>query len=118
YDKELIRDIGDNTDLMEAIKQVADTISTRIYKSIERINLRIQSMHDEMTIIKEDNKEPKEKVNELEQDAKLESLRFHGIQEGGKEDLKTVVGNIVTSKLEVEHVIIRDCYPIEKNSES
>ncbi|KAK9870722.1 hypothetical protein WA026_008293, partial [Henosepilachna vigintioctopunctata] len=74
---ELIRDIVDNTDLMEAIaKQMADTISARIDKTIERINLGIQSMHDEITIIKEENKDLKQKVDELEQDAKLEVLVF------------------------------------------
>ncbi|KAK9876445.1 hypothetical protein WA026_012758 [Henosepilachna vigintioctopunctata] len=104
---------------MEAIaKQVADPISARIDKTIERINLRIQAMHDEITIIKEENKDLKQKVDELEQDAKLESLRFHGIQESEKEDFKKIVGNIVKSKLEVENVIIRDCYRIGKNSGS
>ncbi|KAK9886365.1 hypothetical protein WA026_015882 [Henosepilachna vigintioctopunctata] len=71
-----------------------------------------------MTIIKEENKEIKQKVDELEQVAKLESLRFYAVQESGKKDLKKIVGNIVTSKLEVEHVIIRECYRIGKNSGS
>lgn len=65
--RELIRDIVNNTELMNDIaKQVADMANEKIDKSIERINLAVQSMKDEISIIEAENKQFKQKVDELQ----------------------------------------------------
>lgn len=64
-------------------------------KTIERINLVIQAMKDEISIIKAKNIELKQKVDDLEQNCRMDNLNFYGIQEDVGEDLRKVTDNIM-----------------------
>lgn len=77
-------------------------------KTIERINLVIQAMKDEISIIKAKNIELKQKVDDLEQNCRMDNLNFYGIQEDVGEDLRKVTDNIMIHKLEAENIKIKN----------
>ncbi|KAK9885979.1 hypothetical protein WA026_013861 [Henosepilachna vigintioctopunctata] len=75
---ELIRDTVHHTVFMDAIgKQVTD-ITGRIDKNIERINLVVQSIQDEISIKRKKNL--KQNIEDLVQDSKLRNLRFQAFR--------------------------------------
>lgn len=111
--KEILKELIYDNDFMDSLSEkLADKVSQKVSNHIDKLTTQVNILEQKINFLQGEHDEMKRKLENLEQNTKINLLRIYGIPENNDGNLMQKVKETLESKLEVKDVTLEHCYRI------